>query len=72
MKIIDKRRTYVKVEDISAGEIFENENGIYLKFEPYDDCDGSEWNCVNLITNDVCYIDGEAKIIKGAFIVGEN
>lgn len=72
MNIIDKRNTYVEVEDILAGKIFENEVGIYLKIIPFDDCNNDECNCVDLITNEVRYIDGEAKIMKGAFIVGEN
>lgn len=72
MKIIDKKNTYVEVEDVLAGEIFENEEGIYLKIEPFFERDGYERNCVNLLTNKIDYVYGEAKIMKGAFIVGEN
>lgn len=72
MKIIDKRNTYFKAEDVLPGEIFEYERDIYLKIEFFEDCGGEEWNCVNLTTNEISYVDGELKIIKGAFVVGEN
>lgn len=72
MKIIDKKNTYVEVEDVLAGEIFENEKGIYLKIEPFFERDGYEHNCVNLLTNKIDYVYGEVKIMKGAFVVGEN
>lgn len=72
MKIIDKKNTYVEVEDVLAGEIFENEEGIYLKIEPFFERDGYERNCVNLLTNKIGYVYGEVKIMKGAFVVGEN
>lgn len=72
MKIIDKKNTYVEVEDVLAGEIFENEEGIYLKIESFFERDGYERNCVNLLTNKIGYVYGEVKIIKGAFVVGEN
>lgn len=71
MKIIDnKYESYVDVSDILAGEIFQNEYGIYLKIVPFWK-DDDRRNCVNLDTNEVGYAGGRAKILQGAFVVGE-
>lgn len=71
MEIIDKRNTYIEVDDVPAGEVFETEYSVYLKIEPFYNFADDECNCVDLITNRVRYIGGEVKIIKGAFVVGE-
>lgn len=71
MKIIDnKYESYVDVSNILAGEIFQNEYGIYLKIVPFWK-DDDRHNCVNLDINEVGYTGGKAKILPGAFIVGE-
>lgn len=71
MKIIDKRNGDIETKDVLPGEIFEDKVGIYLKIEPFCVGQGDECNCVDLLTNEVCCVNGKVKIITGAFVVGE-